>query len=308
MKWRFDDVLTFMQVVEAGGITAAAARLNLSKSVVSKRISDLESALGAELFRRSTRRVIPTDRGGAFYDRMRALVEEFDSAVEQVSAQTGELRGRLRASRADELCNDASGAGARRFAGRHPELELALDFDDRVADLVGGGYDMAIRIGRLQDSSLVARKLCLSRRIVCCSPGYARRRGLPASIEELSAHPCIDYANVHASRLWQFEPPKPGGKPRSVMAHSRIVANNGEIMRDMALAGIGLAILPLFIVHEQLREEPLSTRCRPPSRFPTRSTPFIRRRATSRDRSALWSITWLRRSATRRPGSLAADR
>jgi DNA-binding transcriptional LysR family regulator len=84
--------------------------------------------------------------------------------------------------------------------------------------------------------------------------GYARERGLPAGIEDVSAHQCIDYANVHASRLWQFEPSKPGGKPRSVMAHSRIVANNGEIMRDMALAGLGLAILPLFIVHEQLRE------------------------------------------------------
>ena len=144
---------------------------------------------------------------------MRALVEEFDSAVEQVSAQTGELRGRLRATAPMSFATMHLGPVLAAFAGRHPELELALDFDDRVADLVGGGYDIAIRIGRLQDSSLVARKLCLSRRIVCCSPGYARRRGLPASIEELSAHPCIDYANVHASRLWQFEPPKAGGKP-----------------------------------------------------------------------------------------------
>lgn len=254
MKWHFDDVLTFMQVVEAGGITAAAARLNVSKSVVSKRISDLESALGAELFRRSTRRVIATDRGAAFYERMRGLVAEFDNAVEQVSTQAGELRGRLRIAAPMSFGIMHLGPVLAAFAGSHPELELALDLDDKIVDLVCNGYDIAIRIGRLQDSSLVARKLCLSRRIVCCSPGYARERGLAAGIEDLSAHQCIDYANVHASRLWQFEPPKPGGKPHSVMAHSRIVANNGEIMRDMALAGLGLAILPLFIVHEQLRE------------------------------------------------------
>jgi DNA-binding transcriptional LysR family regulator len=96
MRWRFDDVATFLHVVEAGGITAAAERLNLSKSVISKRISDLESALGAELFRRSTRRIIPNDRGLALYERMRALVHELDEAMEQVSTRDGELRGRLR--------------------------------------------------------------------------------------------------------------------------------------------------------------------------------------------------------------------
>lgn len=254
MQPRFDDVLTFLQVVEAGGITAAAARLNISKSVVSKRISDLERTLGAELFRRSTRRLTPTDRGAAFYEKMRALVAEFDDAVEQAARQTGELRGRLRITAPMSFGTMHLGPVLAAFARSHPELELALDLDDKIIDLVGNGYDMAIRIGRLEDSSLVARKLCLSRRIVCCSPGYAGENGLPASIEDLSAHKCIDYANVHASRLWQFAPSKPSGKPRSVMAHSRVVANNGEIMREMALAGLGLAVLPLFIVHEQLRE------------------------------------------------------
>jgi DNA-binding transcriptional LysR family regulator len=253
MKSHFDDVLTFIQVVEAGSITAAAARLNISKSVVSKRIGDLENRLGVELFRRSTRRVVPTDSGAALYEKMRALVAEFDNAVDEASLRTGALRGRLRITAPMSFGTMHLGPVLAAFARSHPELELTLDLDDRIIDLVGGGYDMAIRIGRLQDSSLVARKLCLSRRIVCCSPFYARARGLPASIEDLSAHQCIDYAHVQAGRLWQFEPLKPGGKPRAVMARSRITANNGEIMRDMALAGLGLAVLPLFIVHEQLR-------------------------------------------------------
>jgi DNA-binding transcriptional LysR family regulator len=90
--------------------------------------------------------------------------------------------------------------------------------------------------------------------VVCCSPAYAQARGLPTSIADLSAHDCIDYANVHSRRLWQFEPQAPGGKPRSVVTHSRIVANNGEAMRDMAIAGLGLVILPLFIAAEPLRQ------------------------------------------------------
>jgi DNA-binding transcriptional LysR family regulator len=140
------------------------------------------------------------------------------------------------------------------FARRHSELELALELDDMLVDLAAGGYDMAIRIGRLEDSSLVARKLCRSRRVVCCSPDYARESGMPQRIEDISAHRCIDYCNAPAGRLWQFAPLQPGGKPRSVTVHSRIFANNGEIMRDMALAGLGLAVLPLFIVYQQLQD------------------------------------------------------
>jgi len=254
MGWRFDDVVTFLSVVEAGGITAAAERLNVSKSVVSKRIGDLENALGAELFGRSTRRIIPNDQGLALYERMRVLVHELDETIEQVSTRTGELRGRLRITVPMTFGTRYLGPTLAAFARNHPNLELALDLDDRVIDLVGNGYDMAIRIGRLQDSSLIARKFCLSRRIVCCSPAYARARGLPRSIEDLSAHECIDYANVHSRRLWQFAPQAPGGKPRSVITHSRIVANNGEAMRDLAIAGLGLVILPLFIAAEPLRE------------------------------------------------------
>jgi DNA-binding transcriptional LysR family regulator len=258
MRQRFDDIVTFLHVVEAGGITAAAERLNLSKSVISKRISDLEAALGAELFRRSTRRVIPNDRGLALYERMRALVQELDETIEQVSTRAGELRGRLRITAPMTFGTRYLGPALARFARSHPNLELALDLDDRVIDIVSRGYDMAVRIGRLRDSSLIARKLCLSRRVVCCSPAYAELRGLPATIEDLSAHDSIDYANVHSRRLWQFEPSTPGGEPRSAVIHSRIVTNNGEAMRDMAIAGLGLAILPLFIAAEPLREGTLT--------------------------------------------------
>jgi DNA-binding transcriptional LysR family regulator len=125
---------------------------------------------------------------------------------------------------------------------------------DEVVEEIAEREGALLRIGWLNDSSLVARKLCVSRRVVCCSPAYAAARGLPSSIEELSGHPCIDYANVHASRLWQFEPARSGGKPRSVTTHSRIVANNGEAIRDAAIAGLGLVLLPDFLAAEALRQ------------------------------------------------------
>jgi DNA-binding transcriptional LysR family regulator len=252
VRWRLDDMLAFLDVVETGSMTASARRLRLSKSVVSKRIQDLEQALGVELLRRSPRRVVATERGQALYARMRPLLRELDEAAEE-SAEDGELRGRLRVALPMSLGTLYLARSFARFAAAHPRLELALDLDDRIVDLVGGGYDLAVRVGRLADSSLVARKLCTSRRMVCCSPGYAAEHGVPRLLEELPAHPCIDYANVHGSRLWQFEPARRGGAPRAVAMRGRIVANNGEAMRDAAIEGMGLVLLPDFLAAEPLR-------------------------------------------------------
>ena len=253
MAWRFDDVLTFLKVVEAGGITAAASELKLSKSVVSKRISDLEEALGVALLHRSTRSVTPTEQGSLFHDHMRDALRGIDEAVEVVTDRTGPLKGRLRVTAPMSFATLHLGPMLADFARLHPGVEFAIDLDDRMLDLVAGGYDLAIRIGRLPDSSLIARKLCQSRRIVCCSPAYARETALPKSIDEISAHNCIDYANAHASRLWQFLPIAPDMRPRTVVTRSHLVTNNGEVMRDLAIAGLGLAVLPLFIAADAVR-------------------------------------------------------
>ena len=241
MAWRFDDITAFLHVYEAGGITAAAERLNLSKSVVSKRLRDLEDALGAELFRRTTRSLVPTERGAALYERMRAAVRDIDEALDEAGGRDGSLHGHLRISAPMSFGTLFLGPVIFTLARRHPALSVALDLDDRIVDLVGGGYDVAVRIDRMEESSLVARRLCTSRRVVCCSPGYAAARGLPAGVDDLARHDCIDYANLHSGRLWQFA----GAPPVDV--RGRIVANNGEAMRDAALAGLGLAVLPRFI-------------------------------------------------------------
>lgn len=252
MRWRFEDVEAFVQVVETGGISAAARRLSLSKSVVSKRIADLEATLGITLFRRTTRKVVPTGQALALHERMRGVLHELDRALDEVSEDTGTLRGLLRVAGPMSFGTMHLGPLLLRFAERHPALELVLRLDDRYVDLVEGGFDVAIRIGRLADSSLVARRLCLSRRVVCCSPGYAAQHGLPDSLEAMARHACIGYAHA-SSRLWQFEPERPGGEPRSLQPRGRISLDNGETVRDAAEAGHGLAILPVFIVAEALR-------------------------------------------------------
>ena len=254
MRWRFEDLSTFLTVVEAGGISAAARKLNLSKSLISKRVSDLEADLGVQLLQRSTRVVRPTPDGEALIERMGSLVRDMGEAVEQVASGGGRLTGRLRIAVPMTFGTMYLAPILASFAAANPALELAIDLDDRMTDLLRGGYDAAIRIGALADSALIQRRLCAVPRLVVCSPAYRRAHGLPKDIADLANHACIDYSNVHTSQLWQFAPTRPGGRPRAVTLASRIVANNGEVMREMAIAGLGLATLPLFICAQALRD------------------------------------------------------
>lgn len=253
MPQRYDDILAFLEVVKAGSFTAAGARLGLAKSVVSDRVRNLENALGVELLRRTTRRVAPTDRGAELFETLSPLVQGVSDAVEAAARHDGPLTGRLRMTAPISFGMAYLTPVLAAFAQAHPQLEIALDFDDRAVDIIGAGYDLALRIGRLTDSALMARKLCDSERVVCCSPEYLRRHGRPKSIEDLAQHATIDYANLHASRLWRFEPANAGDAPRVVETSSRLVVNNGEAMRDMAIAGLGIIVLPRFIVAAALR-------------------------------------------------------
>lgn len=254
MKWRFDDILTFMSVMEAGSVTSAATRLKLSKSVISKRISDLEAALRVELFRRSTGSVKPTELARSLYERIVPLVQGITEATEAVSDRTESLTGRLRIITPVSFGTNFLGPVIAEFARRHPELEIAVDYEDRLMNLTQGGYDLGIHIGDLKESNLKARKLSDCARIVCCSPEYAKSSGLPKSVAELAQHTCIDYAHVRASDLWQFDSKLDGGTPVSVLMRGRIIANNFEAMRDMAIAGLGLVLLPEFLAAGPLRE------------------------------------------------------
>lgn len=251
MKWTIDEVRTFLDVMDTGTVSRAADRANLSKSVVSKRISDLELALGAPLFQRHAGRITPTDTAQELALRLRPALTEMTHALESVAWGMSGLRGALSVSAPMTFGIEHLGPVLAEFAIRHPELDLVIDYDDRIVDLARGRFDLALRIGQLPDSGLMVRRLCEDPRVVCASPQYLARHGTPQTLDELTRHPTIGYLNVHSAQVWQFTGDE--GEAVSVPVSARITANNGDAIRDMAVAGLGLALLPLFIVHKALK-------------------------------------------------------
>lgn len=252
MKWTIDEIKTFLDVMETGTVSGAAARANLSKSVVSKRVSDLELALGAALFQRHAGRITPTETATELALRLRPALAEVTNAVESAAWGMAGLRGSLAISAPMSFGILHLSPVLAEFARRHPDLEMVIDYDDRFVDLVRGGFDLAIRIGQLPDSGLIARRLCDDPRIVCASPDYLARHGAPTGLADLPEHPAIGYLNVQSTQVWQFS--DGAGTTIGVPMRSRISANNGEAMRDMAIAGLGIALLPMFIAHEALAD------------------------------------------------------
>lgn len=254
MKYSLDDIRTFLAVVESGSISGAALRLELTKSVVSQRVTHLEAALGVELLHRSSRGVTPTDRGRLFHEQACDAIAQLEQAAEAVAEDETALGGLLRISAPMTFGTRYLGPMLFAFMQAHPRLELALDLTDRLVDVAAEGYDLAIRITQMPDDALlVATKLADSRRVVCCSPDYARQHGVPQTLDEIPAHAGIGYALKTATQLWRFPPARHGEPARTVTPRQRILTNNGEAMRDAAVAGLGLVMLPLFIVADDLR-------------------------------------------------------
>lgn len=254
MEYDLGDIRAFIEVVEAGGINAAATRMDVAKSQISTRIARLERALQAKLLHRSPRGIVLTDAGQRFHERMRDVLAQMQQAADEAVGGTDQpLTGRVRIAAPMSFGITWLGPLLYDFLRSHPALELTLELNDRFVDLLAGGYDLAVRIGRLPDSSLVARRLAPSRRVLVCSPGYAKRHGRPASIEEIGQHECICYGNASDAPYWQFAPLAAGGAPRQVAVHGRMHLNNGESMRDAAVAGLGIALVPLFIAAPALR-------------------------------------------------------
>lgn len=244
MRYTLDEIETFLTVMELGTITATAARMNLSKSVISKRITDLEHTLGAALFRRNAGRITPTEAALRLDDRLRPALSELTSATESVAwGGKGDetLRGTLSIAAPMSFGTLYLSPIIADFAAQHPGLDLRIDFDDRARDLVREGFDIAIRIGHISDTAMTQRKLCEDDAIPCASPAYLDRQGRPATLSDLSNHQVIGYHHRSNTQLWDL------GKDAPPTLQSRLALNNGEAMRDMAIAGLGLTILPGFI-------------------------------------------------------------
>jgi DNA-binding transcriptional LysR family regulator len=248
MTWSLTDIRTFLAVLDAGSISGAAVRADLSKSVVSKRISEFEATLGVPLFTRHAGRITPTDNAWALADRLRPALAELVAATENIGGAETPLRGRLAIAAPMSFGIRHLGPVIAGFAHAHPALEIVLDYDDRNTDLGRAGFDVALRIGQLRDSSLMTRRLCQDPRALVASPDYLARHGNISKPDDLSGHDCIGYLNVRLSDIWPF------GADVPIPRQGRITANNGEAMRDMAIGGLGLALLPMFIVHDAIRD------------------------------------------------------
>lgn len=260
MSLQLEDIRTFLAVVEEGGVNAAARRLDLARSAVSRRIANLEAALGAELFVRSSTHLTPTEDAIAFYRRAERLLLELEDAANDLRPAASGLSGALRIAAPMSFTLAVLNDCLIEFAVQHPDLRLAIDMDDRHIDLAGEGYDLGVRIGRLPDSALKARKLGVSHRIICAAPTLLDRHGRPEHPEELKHLPTIGYANAPASQHWRFHRTDDPGEERGVEVRPRLLMNNGEAVREAGIAGIGAVILPRFIVGEAVlagRMEPI---------------------------------------------------
>lgn len=245
----FEDMRIFVQAVDLHGFTAAADKLGLSKQFVSRRISALEARLGVRLLTRTTRQLAVTDLGRIYYDRAVQILADVSDADLAVSSQSGAVRGLLRVSAPMSLGTMYLSSLVPQFLQRHPEVSLELDLNDRAVDIVGEGYDMAVRVAALADSSLIARTIAPVTTVPCCSPAYLAQHGAPATPDDLRRHACI-LSSQSRSVEWPF---MQDGKIHTVAVSGRMRLNNGELARDAAVAGLGVAFLPTFITGAALR-------------------------------------------------------
>ncbi len=241
---QLEDMNLFIHVVDAGGISRAADQMNLAKSAVSRRLVDLEKRLGVRLLNRTTRVSSLTEAGRNYYERAIKIVgdvAELNALTEDANiALEGTIN--LAAPLSFGLCHLSTAIDS--FIQQHPKLLINTNFSDRQVDLVEEGMDLAFRIATLKDSSLIARKITPVRHVLCASPDYLKKRGTPKTPDELKSHQLLHY-NVSGSSTWKLIDQQGGQHVINVSAY--MVANNGDFLKDMAIAGHGIVMAPTFI-------------------------------------------------------------
>lgn len=249
---RVGDLALFLRVLDLGSITAAAHSLDLSVAVASQRLKRLEKELGVRLLHRTTRRLHPTPEGAALAEQGRVLVEELETLGAGLREAAQEIAGTLRMTMSASFGRQYVSPRLPAFLARHPKLRLSIHLSDNVVDLVSEGFDLAIRIGALDDSRLVARRIAPNRRVLCASPDYLHRRGRPRTPDELADHDCLLlFGSGGRQDVWRLGTTT-GGEV-AVRVQGRIESNFGEVLRDASLAGEGIMIHSLWHVADDLR-------------------------------------------------------
>ncbi|MBS0359919.1 MAG: LysR family transcriptional regulator [Proteobacteria bacterium] len=246
---RFDEINAFTAVADARSFTQGARRLGVSSAQVSKLVARLENRLGARLLNRTTRDVSLTDTGRAYLERARNLVEEFDALEGSVRDQTGP-RGLLRVSAPVSFGANQLTPALLDFAAAYPEVSLDVSVTDRMVNLVEEGFDVAVRIGNLPDSSVIARKLAPVRLITCASPAYLQAAGAPQTPVDLAQHEAILDNNMHDPSIWTYDE---AGERQEVRVHGRLKFGGADACVAAARRGLGITATPAFAAADDLR-------------------------------------------------------
>lgn len=244
---RSGEMEVFARVVQDGGFSAAARNLDITPSAVSKLIARLETRLGTRLLMRTTRALTLTEEGEAYHHAALRILQELNDADQEAAG--GAVRGRLRINTTIPFGTMFVAPALPDFIARNPDLIVDLSFTDGIVDLVAEKTDVAIRMGNLPDSGLIARKLGQSRRVVCAAPDYLARRGSPENPSDLEQHDCLTFNFRRTRPSWPF---RCEGREIAQPVKGRIVVNNGETMKQMVLAGAGIARVGLFHVAEEI--------------------------------------------------------
>ncbi|MEL4897019.1 LysR family transcriptional regulator [Crocosphaera sp. Alani8] len=254
---KLESMYAFTQVVENGSFAEAARKMNLSRSSVNKMVIHLENHLGVQLLYRTTRQVTPTDTGKAFYKRCLEILNSVEEAELAVSEQHSEPKGILRINAPMSFGMSVLGSKIAEFMSRYEKINIQLTLEDRFVDPISEGYDLVIRIGSPPDSSsLVVNPITIIPRVICASPSYLNIRGIPKKIQDLKDHSCLNYGYLTSGCQWELSYQE---KEEKVLVKGVLCCNNGEVLRDAAIKGLGIVALPNFIVEEALKNGALQT-------------------------------------------------
>jgi DNA-binding transcriptional LysR family regulator len=247
---RLRSMQIFVEVAKSAGFSAAAERIGLSRAQVSKSVMQLEQHLGTRLFNRTTRRISLTDVGKAYLERCIDILQDIDETEAIAAEQTREPRGRLTISAPTSFGILHLQQALPAYLRQHPQVQVSINLADRFIDVVDEGFDLVIRIAELEDSTLIARRLAPCQRLLCAAPAYLEQHGIPRVPQDLALHPCLVYSNELKPDTWRLQGPS---GIESVRVNGPLCADNGDILRASAVAGLGVTLLPTFIVGADLQ-------------------------------------------------------
>jgi len=242
------DLEIFAKVVSTGSMSLAGRALGFSPAVVSKRIKRLEDRLGTRLLQRTTRQISLTEAGQGFYDRVLGILAGIEEAEYYISGRSAQMQGTLKVTAPTSFGRTHVAPHLKSFMDMHSGLAINLVLSDEFTDIVGEGFDLAIRIAELTDSSLVARRLASVRRLLCASPDYLSAKGTPETIEDLKQHRCLP---AHNNDAWRLEGPE---GPLSLRPEGMLVTNSSEVVREAVISGLGIALRSTWDISRELKD------------------------------------------------------